>query len=292
MKAGRSSRTSEWVAALRALYTGAPGGLDVAPDPVARDLLPPLLGQEVRLMQISPLGARLAHRAIGALTRGLSYGVPLRTAAIDEAVRAGLAAGIDPLVVLGAGLDARAFRMPELAAAAVYELDHPETQADKRDRVRALSPLAGSLAFCAIDFEKQRIGEVLPRAGFDPARPSFWIWEGVSMYLTPAAIRATLDEIAAAAADQSGLAMTYSPPTSASQIARRTAQAIAGLIGEPLHGRMETRAAHALLDERGFRVELDESAIDWAARYWPPSEHRRARAYERLIVARRQLSRR
>jgi methyltransferase (TIGR00027 family) len=285
MEEGRSSRTSEWVAALRALYTGAPGGLDIAPDPVAFSLLPLLLQQQVRAMQLSPLGLRVAHRTLGTLTRGLSYGIPLRTAAIDAALRDAVAGGTRQLVLLGAGLDARAYRMPELADVTVYELDHPETQSSKRARVGALRPVARSLAFCAIDFEKERVSDVLAGAGFDRHTPSFWIWEGVSMYLTPDAIRATLDEIAAASASGSRVAMTYSPPIEAPSLSRAFARTVATLISEPLHGHMTTREAHALLDERGFRVESDEAAADWAVRYWPPSEHGRAKAYERLVVA-------
>jgi methyltransferase (TIGR00027 family) len=175
----------------------------------------------------------------------------------------------------------------------VFELDHPSTQADKRARLDGRRPLSRAHALCAIDFESQRIADVLGDAGFRPGAPSFWIWEGVTMYLTPAAIRATLDEIARASAAKSGLAMTYSPPASAAQLARRLAHVIARFIREPLLGQMTPEAAHALLAERGFEVVSDESAIDWAARWWPSSEHRRTRAYERLAVARRdQLSRR
>ncbi len=62
-----------------------------------------------------------------------------RTVVIDDAVRARL---VPQLVILGAGLDDRAWRMPELAGVEVFEVDHPASQRDKRSRVGDLQPLA------------------------------------------------------------------------------------------------------------------------------------------------------
>jgi methyltransferase (TIGR00027 family) len=288
MQTGRRSRTSEWVAAIRALYTGAPDGLEIAPDDVAASLLSPLLRWQVRLLTSTPLATRVGHLAVGALTRGVSHGVALRTAAIDDALRDGLSAGIRQLVLLGAGLDARAFRMAELGETRVFELDHPDTQSYKRARVGTRAPRAREVVFCAIDFERDRIGDVLVARDFCADEPSFWIWEGVTIYLTPAAIRASLDAIAALSAPRSRIALTYTTPDiGASPLAREAAAALARLIGEPLHGHIETAVMHAELDRRGFGVQSDEAANDWARRYWPPSEHQRGRAYERLVVARR-----
>lgn len=128
MREGSRSLTSDWVAALRALYTEGPPELAVIDDPAALALLPTLLAAPLRVGTRLPYGARALHRVIGLATRGLSYGIPLRTAAIDEAVRRSVSEGIEQLVLLGAGLDARAWRMPELASITVYELDHPATQ--------------------------------------------------------------------------------------------------------------------------------------------------------------------
>lgn len=197
MRPGNRSRTSDWVAALRALYSEAPAELAIFDDAVAARLLPPGLGAMVRAATALPLGTRVAHRLIGAATRGLSYGVPLRTAAIDDAVTGAVKQGTRQLVLLGAGLDARAWRMPDLAEVTVFELDHPDTQAFKREGTRELRPLAREVRFCSIDFERQTIPDVLGEHDFDPKAPSVWVWEGVTMYLSLEAIEATLDAVAA-----------------------------------------------------------------------------------------------
>jgi methyltransferase (TIGR00027 family) len=287
IRAGRRSRTSDWVAALRALYSQAPPDLAVLDDAVAETLLPPGLGLVVRAAEIVPLGSRALHRALGALTLGLTFDVPLRSAAIDEVVRRAVGEGTAQLVLLGAGLDARAWRMPELESTTVYELDHPSTQTYKQERIGPLPPLARDVRFLAIDFEHQRIDEVLTGAGFRADQPSMWIWEGVAMYLTEEAVKLTLATIARIASSGSRLAMTYVPPDFAKSWLRTLGQTASRIVGEPLRARLDPAELDARLERLGFSVESDDTAVEWARRYWPPAEARRARAWERLMVARR-----
>src|SRR4029453_10422383 len=91
----------------------------------------------------------------------------------------GLAAGgADQYIVLGAGLDTFAYRNPH-PALRVFEVDHPATQAWKRERL-ASSGIAvpSSLAFVPIDFERESLSEALPRVGFDRARRALFGWLG------------------------------------------------------------------------------------------------------------------
>ncbi len=286
MRAGNRSRTSDWVAALRALYSEAPPDLAIFDDGVAQRLLPGGLGALVRGVTRAPFGPRLAHRLLGAATRGLSFTVPLRTAAIDDAIERSVEAGTRQLVVLGAGLDARAWRMPNLAEVSVFELDHPDTQAFKREGIGDLRPLAKDVRFCSIDFERQTIPEVLGAHDFDASARSVWIWEGVTMYLTAEAIDATLEAVAELAAPESRLAMTYLPPEYASPFLRTVSEVGAMWIGEALRFQEDARGIAARLAARGFEVEGDGSALDWVER-WPAREARHVRPYERLALARR-----
>lgn len=293
MRAHRRSLTSDLVCALRALYSSAPAQLEIADDPVAVHLLPAELALPVAAFERLNAVA-LAHRVLGRGSFGLSYGVPLRTAMIDARVREAMASGIDQLVLLGAGLDARAWRLPELASCSVYELDHPLTQAYKRRRIGALSPLAKAVELCAIDFEdspqdpdQTLIGEVLTAAGFDPSRASLWIWEGVTMYLTPAAIEASLSAIAGLAAEDSVLCITYLPPDFATPMARRLASASARIIGEHVYGELTEEEMAKKLGRLGLGVESDTCARDWAARWWPERERQEVGYWERLVIAQR-----
>ncbi len=287
MKAGERSLTSDWVAAARALYSEAPPALDVAEDPMARRLLGPGLAGVVGIAASSMGAAALSHRVLGALTLGLVQSIPLRSAAIDDVVREGAARGVRQLVLLGAGLDARAWRLPELVDTTVFELDHETTQEHKRSATTGVEPLARAVRFCSIDFESERPDDVLREAGFDASEPATFVWEGVTMYLTPGAISATMDSVARAAAPGAHLAMTYVPPDFGAKWKRALALAVSRIIDEELRGWLTPVEVRHLLRTRHFEVISDDSGPEWAARYWPAGEVRRVGSYERLVVARR-----
>ncbi len=209
--------------------------------------------------------------AIAAPTAGLLTHVALRTAAIDAAVRREAEEGLPQLVILGAGLDARAFRMPELRESIVLEVDFPSTQDLKKTRARELTPAAREVRFVPIDFERDSLDEVLERAGHRANLRTVWIWEGVTMYLEPAAMQATLGAVGARSKAGSVLLMTYGTPDLAPILDGVLAPAAPlvdfafGLLGEPLRGRMSTEEAHALLRAHGLDPREDSSSVEWAA---------------------------
>jgi methyltransferase (TIGR00027 family) len=75
-------------------------------------------------------------------------------------------------VVLGAGLDSFAWRRPDVCRGVrVFEVDHPATQAWKRDRVANLAlPIGGQHLFVSVDFQTEALDDCLDSAGFDWSR--------------------------------------------------------------------------------------------------------------------------
>jgi methyltransferase (TIGR00027 family) len=105
------------------------------------------------------------------------------------------------MVLLGAGLDARAFRFPWPPGCTIHEVDTAQVLAFKQavlDRTGAV-PVAGRRPLAA-DLRDDWVGALLD-AGFDPAVPTAWLAEGLLLYLPPAAERrliATVDRLSAA----------------------------------------------------------------------------------------------
>ncbi len=198
MRAGRASQTAVLVCTGRAIADHGGGSFR---DPTAMALLPaPTRAALQRFFDGQPpIGwrERLMRRSL------VRRGPPMeaRTAAIDEAVGE---AHTPQLVILGAGLDGRAWRMSELRDTVVFEVDHPDTQRDKRARVTSLTQTAREVRFVPVDFTRDRLDDALAHAGHDPQRPTTFIWEGVVMYLTPAEIEATLDVVARRSTPGSG----------------------------------------------------------------------------------------
>jgi methyltransferase (TIGR00027 family) len=269
------------------LYSRVPPELAVVDDAPALQLLPLKLALPLRVLTSLPFGARTLHRVIGAATRGLSYHVALRTAVIDDVVRAGAERGLTQLVSLGAGLDTRAWRMPELERVDVYELDYPSTQAYKRPRIEALAPVAKAVHFAAIDFERDDLRQRLAALGFDASAPTMWICEGVLPYLTRHAIDAMLDGVARSSAADSVVALSYVPPEYAGRMLRFAAERLARSVAEPIKTTLLPSELASSLTRRGFLLQSDDAAPEWAARYWPAPDARRARGWERLVLARK-----
>lgn len=134
-----------------------------------------------------------------------------RAAFCEDALKTSTQTGAEQYVILGAGLDTFAFREQEfLKRYEVFELDHPLTQKDKKERIRRAGwALPDKLHFVPIDFTKDELGEKLIESGFKPEKKSFFSWLGVCMYLEQNAIEKVLQNLSTLAADGSDLIFDY-----------------------------------------------------------------------------------
>jgi methyltransferase (TIGR00027 family) len=140
------------------------------------------------------LRERLLREAARDDLNAFSRWVCVRARFPEDIVEAAVARGVGQYVILGAGLDSFAYRRTDLLdRLRVFEVDHPQTQAWKRERLDALGvDVPGGLVFAPVDFERQTLAEGLDAAGFDVGARAVFSWIGVTMYLTLDAIAATL----------------------------------------------------------------------------------------------------
>ena len=279
MKGERPSRTAHFVAHGRAL---ADAGLSHVPDfhdPTARIFLSE---KGKRSLAKTERAAREGNRGIRfEMARVMADMIALRTAAIDTAVRNAIAGGATQLVILGAGYDGRAWRMPELAGVKVFEVDHPATQGDKRTHLAELPPTSGIVSFVPIDFQLESLGTVLDRAGHNRSSPTCWIWEGVVMYLTRDVMRSTLAGIAHRSAPESTLIVNYHT------VHRRFfARLMFRLIGEPQISAWSREEMAADLRSVGFLVREDSGMADWNDRFAQGKAKVERGSYMRIAIAR------
>ena len=206
----------------------------------------------VRMMKVLPnvpqLGLDLvtgptlvAHRVSGYVPRIYRYpypGVPpmmhqsaARTTFFDQALERHLGS-IEQFVVLGAGFDTRSYRLD--APVRCFEVDTPWTQPFKREILHKAGVDAGGVTFVAADFEQEDWFDKLVEAGFDPSKPTFFLWEAVTMYLDREAVESTLRRIADAAP---GSAVAFDYVTTDlledGSLFMRYAKTILNTIGEP-----------------------------------------------------------
>jgi len=140
---------------------------------------------------------------------GIWGGLMCRKRYIDDKVAEAADGQAETVVNLGAGFDTRAYRLPALAKVPVWEVDLPENIDAKRLRLRkVLEEVPAHVTLVPIDFDRQELGAVLASHGYAADPKTFFIWEGVTQYLTEASIRTTFDFLAKAPAG-SRLAFTY-----------------------------------------------------------------------------------
>ncbi len=115
---------------------------------------------------------------------------------------------IEQMVVLGAGLDTRSYRLPPSTPVRCFEVDTPASQRFKQAMLRHAGVDAGRVTFVPADFENQDWFEQLLAAGFDPGKRTIFLWESVTMYLDRSSVESTLRRIARTA-PRSAVAFDY-----------------------------------------------------------------------------------
>jgi len=206
-------------------------------------------------------------------SRRMRLFIAVRTHFAEDALAVAFESGVRQVVVLGAGLDTYAYRNPFGDRLRVFEVDHPATQAWKRQRLRdAAIPLPSSLSFVPVDFRRETLAERLAAAGFDRAPQTFFTWLGVVPYLKQEAAWSTLAFIASlphgaqVVFDYSDPPASLSPERWASH--ERRAQRVAGL-GEPWVTYFEAEKLHAKLAALGFDEIEDLGPAQIVSRYFP-----------------------
>lgn len=197
------------MALFRALETHRPPDRRLFTDPLAASFLSAPLSQVASAARLPVLRSALPW-VIDRRFPGPRPSAVARTRVLDDALVAAVDAGVGQLVILGAGYDSRAYRLPGCASLRVFEVDHPDTQAVKRRVLaRVLGQLPTHVQFVAVDFDRDDLAAALEHAGLRSGRPTFVLWEGVASYLTPEAVDATVRWAHDATGEPSELAFTY-----------------------------------------------------------------------------------
>jgi methyltransferase (TIGR00027 family) len=118
--------------------------------------------------------------------------VAVRTRFFDDFLMSS-ASKIEQIVILGAGMDTRAFRLPLHRDTCLYEIDRPEVMQLKES---LLPSTPGKCYRASISMDlKQKWFEKLVESGFQPSKTSIWLLEGLLYYLTEDDVRAVLKAI-------------------------------------------------------------------------------------------------
>jgi len=258
MKPGEPSRTALMIARQRAAHQVLDGG-SILSDPFAIKIL----GEDEK--DVLQFANKYPLASIGRLFTAA------RSRIAEDALLRAVERGVRQIVILGAGLDTFALRNPHSAREIrTYEVDHPATQAGKRQRLAdAQIALPLWLILVPVDFERDDVGEKLVAAGFQQNAPAFFTWLGVVPYLTQDAIGRTLDYMSSI--QNSEVVFDYlEPPEAFSDELRQLEMARTEQlekIGERSDSRFEPAGIAAILRSHGFCAIEDINFQEIACRF-------------------------
>jgi methyltransferase (TIGR00027 family) len=258
MRKNQTSLTAAGIAITRAIESGKPADERICCDPYARRFAPGWLYSLTAFFVNTGYTEWSGPGVMGFIVARERY--------IDDVLQSFLEDGLQQLVILGAGFDSRAYRIErDKSLQKVFEVDHPATQTDKITKVQAIfGKTPAHVTFVPVDFISQTLEEGLLKSGYDPALKTLFIWQGVTMYLTAAAVDDTLRFVA-----------TYSAPGSAIVFDYIYRQVLDGIqkhgevsnmrryrfmTGEGLTFGIEEGTVAAFLEQRGFRQVRDMDA--------------------------------
>ncbi len=264
MKQNQSSQSALGVALMRAIESQKPEDRRICYDPYARAFLPTVSYLLVKLIIDSGLYERMAPGAVGFIV--------VRERYIDDFLKAGLAEGLDQVVLLGAGFDTRAYRIPGIEQTHVFEVDYPATQEAKRKALqKVIDPLPAHVTFVPVDFNTQSLGERLKNSDYNEPAKTLFIWQGVTYFLEAQGMDSTLDFIADHSGPGSSVIFDYmdneifqDPNNSYGKALKRAAR----MSGEEYLFGIDRGQVEPFLNRRGFRDVRNMTLEELKQRYF------------------------
>jgi methyltransferase (TIGR00027 family) len=256
LASARPSYTALLCGIARARHQVLDGG-EIFHDPLAFDILGPEQAARARA-ELEGNGPRSRSKDGGSFSQAMRGALVVRSRIAEDTLREAVADGATQYVLLGAGLDTFALRnqWPQ-GLQRVFEVDHPATQAWKQglaSQAGLAMPPGG--AYVPVDFERQDFMAQLVAHGYQRAQRTVFAWLGVTMYLAPAAVEATLAGIGAHAAPGSVLVFDYVRRPTPVQWGRKLTMALMRRrfrrMGEPWRCTPSEAELHAMLVRHGL----------------------------------------
>ncbi len=253
MRRAKRSRTAQYVALTRAVLT-ANGVID---DPYALSMLSRGMRAAAAAFAFPPLRRRTNSSFFASLASRITF--------FDMEVTNALDAGIQQVVIIGAGYDSRAWRFAR-ASVRFFEVDHPATQEDKTRRAPDGGP-----TYVPLDLESGSLAAALSGARFDSSRPALFVVEGVTMYLGASGVNGLLAELVEGAAPGTRLAVNFAAPPGTGAAADRRRQRALRLLGrvggEPHRFFLRASEAGSLVASAGWHVDRATTLRDLAPEF-------------------------
>ena len=222
----------------------------------------------------NPEKAKAALEQMEHFLPGHANSIRARVRYFDDFVRASINEGLEQLVIMGAGYDTRAYRIEDLKGRVrIFEVDHPDTQCVKQEKLQEIfGSIPSHVTFVSIDFETDTLGQRLFDSGYERAKKTLFIMEGLIMYLPPEAVDETLSFISKNSCKGSAIIFDYYPEsiideTCELEVGKNIRNFVAQQ-GEPLKFGIKEGTVEAFLAARGFSQIQNVTSEDYKRLYF------------------------
>ena len=263
MKKTQTSTTAQGMAVIRAFESKKPIGERICYDPFAHEFV--------------GLGYFLLESVFNAYAEWRSPGfigfVVSRTRYIDDYLEMCLKSGTPQVVILGAGLDARAYRFDIFKGPVkLFEVDQPATQAAKIARVKKVfHEVPKYVSYVPIDFNEETLDKLM-KSGYNRSLKTLFIWEGVIPYLKSEAVDATLAWVQSNSAPGSSIIFDFIRASALWGKHRREevklSQWTQRFTGEGILFAIENDQVDDFMTQRGFVAVVNAGAEDFNRLYF------------------------
>lgn len=265
-----ASKTAETVAMVRASESKRPENERICNDPYAIRFI----SQEVlNFAANNPEKYRAFLAQSERLVPGVRNSVVARVRFFDDIVKSSIDDGLEQLVILGAGYDTRAYRIEGLDKIKVFEIDHPNTQKIKIEKIKEIfNSLPDHVIYIPVNLEVDKWGQQLLESKYDGSKKTLFILEGLLMYVSPEAVDEILSFIVHNSGKGSAILFDYIPLS----VVDGTCELEAGQnwqkgvtdAGEPFKFGIKDGSTESFLTQRGFMKIRNMTSEDYKKAYF------------------------
>lgn len=262
---------AELIAVHRFMESQRPEGERICYDPYAVHFISPQMMRTLEETARDPARAKAVSEHYERLFPGLTYSIRARVRYFDDFVKDSVDEGLEQLVILGAGYDTRAYRIPGLENAIVFELDHPSTQSAKIEKIKEIfGRLPDHVRYVPVDLATEDLGQSLLAKGYDRSRKTLFLMEGLVMYLSLEAVDGMLAFIVENSDTGSAVLFDYFQGSviDGTCEAGRNIRDYVKQVGEPLLFGIGEGMAEKFLVNRGFSKAASVTSEDYKKAYF------------------------
>lgn len=263
-------KMAEGIAMIRAYESSKPEDERICYDPYAIHFINP------KILEYAAKHRDDANAAMDDSTGS----IVARVRYFDDFVKKSINEGFEQLVIFGAGFDSRAYRIEELENVKVFEVDHPDTQRFKVQKIKEIfDSIPEHVVYVPVDFESQTLAKELFNEGYNRSLRTLFIMEGLIMYITPESVSETLKYIVGNSGKGSAIIFDYFPESVIKGTNKlKIAQDIRNFAiqqGEPLRFGIKEGELKKFLSKFGFSNIQNVTSEDYKKLYFRGKNEKR-----------------